>query len=139
MLINNKLKQWLCGESYGSNSERKSLPLRLKELDNETTRPIWKKKKHIYKTYSIGDELEVSIRRIGWSRDKQVKEIKEKLYWLNSNIFQCPILNVRILEKRTNKSGREEYNAEIIWARDEYEKEINGESILGMVVKIQSI
>lgn len=139
MLINNKLKQSLCGNNYWSNSDRKQLPLRLKELDKETTLPIWKKKKHIYKTYNIGDELEVSIRRIGWSRDKQVKEIKEKLYWLNANMFQCPILKVRILEKRKNKSNREEYNAVVLWARDEYDESINGESILGMVVKIQSI
>jgi len=40
MLINNKMKMALCGESYGSNSNRKQLPVRLDELDKETTKPI---------------------------------------------------------------------------------------------------
>jgi len=134
------MKMALCGESYGSNSNRKQLPVRLDELDKETTKPIWKKKKKKRNTYEIWEEIEINIYRL-WRNTKQVKELKDKLYWLTDNKkyrWHQPIINVRIVEKWSNKSGREEYNAEIIWARDENEV-VNESSVIWHVVKIQSI
>lgn len=135
------MKMFLCGESYDSNSHRKTLPISFKQLDNETTKSIWKKKKKKRTTYDIGQELEINMYRIWWNSSKQVEELKYKLYWQNDNKkyrWHQPIINVRILEKWTNKSGREEYNAEIIWARDESEV-VNESSVIWQVVKIQSI
>ena len=134
------MKMALCGESYGSNSNRKQLPVRIDELDKETTKPIWKKKKKKRNTYEIWEEIEINIYRL-WRNTKQVKELKDKLYWLTDNKkyrWHQPIINVRIVEKWSNKSGREEYNAEIIWARDENEV-VNESSVIWHVVKIQSI
>lgn len=135
------MKMPLCGEGYGRSSDRKPLPIDLSDIRDEYKNTIWKKKKKKRTTYDIGQELEINIYRIWWNSSKQVEELKDKLYWLNDNKkyrWYQPIINVRILEKWTNKSGREEYNAEIIWARDEYE-DIYKQAIIWEIVKIQSI
>ena len=141
MLINNKMKMFLCGESYWSNSNRKQLPVRLDNLRDEYKNTIWKKKKRKRTTYDIGEDIEINIYRLWRSNSNQVKELKDKLYWLTDNKkyrWHQPIINVRIVEKWSNKSGREEYNAEIIWVRDENEV-VNESSVVWHVVKIQSI
>ena len=132
------MKMSLCGESYGSNSNRKSLPIKLEDIRDEYKNTIWKKKKRKRITYDIWEDIEINIYRL-WH--KQAKELKDKLYWLNDNKryrWYQPIINVRILEKRSNKSGREEYNAEIIWVRDESEV-VNESSVIWQLVKIQAI
>lgn len=102
MLINNKLKQWLCWESYGSNTERKNLKLDLDVLEKEVS--VWKTKKKSKPLYEVWDIVTIKSWQI-----KEPKKLYEKLniewrfkWWMGN-------VELRVVGYKTTKSGKRYY------------------------------
>ena len=106
MLINNKLKQWLCWDSYGSNSYRKTLNINVGELENEVPKHKHKKEKQLYEIWDI-----VNIKSY---KLKDPKKLFEKLqiewrfkWWIGD-------IDLKVVWYKTTKSGKRYYMWEIL-------------------------
>ena len=107
MLINNKLKQWLCGESYGSNSERKKLKLDLDELKKEIS--IFRPKKKHKPLYEIWNRVTISVWKL-----KDPKQLYNKFniewqvkWWLWK-------IELEVVGWKTTKAGKRYYMWKIL-------------------------
>lgn len=127
MLINNKLKQWLCWESYGSNTERKKLKLDLYVLEKETS--VWKIKKKTKPLYEVWDIVTIKSWQI-----KEPKKLYEKLniewgfkWWIGN-------VELRVVGYKTTKSGKR-YYMWMILAMDswKYSLDIDVSPLIGIV------
>ena len=107
MLINNKLKQWLCWESYGSNSERKKLKLDLDELNKETS--AWKYKKKSKPLYEIWDIVTIDSWKL-----KEPRKLYDKLNIEWRIKRWSGKIEFRVVGYRTTKTDKRYYMWEIL-------------------------
>lgn len=106
MLINNKLKQGLCGQSYWFNSERKELSINVGELEKEVPRYRSKKSKPLYE---IWDRVTIDSWKL-----KDGKKLYEKLDIKWSIKWWMGKIELRVVWYKTTKSGKRYYMWEIL-------------------------
>lgn len=126
MLINNKLKQLLCWQSYWSNSERKELNINVGELEKETPKHRWKKSKPLYEIWDV-----VTIK--SW-KIKEPRKLYEKLDIKWSLKWWIGMIELRVVGYKTTKSGKRYYMGEIL-AMDswKYSLDIDVSPLIGIV------
>lgn len=118
MLINNKLKQWLCWQPYWSNSDRKDLSINVGELEKEVPKHKSKKSKPLYEIWNI-----VMIK--SW-QIKELKKLYEKLNVKWSFKWWIWDIELEIIWYKTTKTGKRYYMWKIReMVPDKYSKDID--------------